>query len=81
LQEHEVTHQDLVSSISFGHCDPAAESEWRGCGDTCNRYLQVIAWDVHLQNVVFEVALFSQGRQHLLVFRRNILRFSERGQR
>src|SRR5262249_49079184 len=60
FQQDKVSHHDVRAAVALRHREPASEAEWRGCGDTVDRHLKIVAGDVDLQDIRFEIALLAQ---------------------
>src|SRR5438270_11695414 len=57
--EHQIAHNNVFAAIAFGHSKPAAEAEWRWDRIASNLHVQIIARNVHFQDVRLVVAPFA----------------------
>jgi hypothetical protein len=63
-----------MTTVRLRHRDPATEPERSGRRHARDRDLDVVARDVDFEHVVFEIALFAESGEHLLVLGRDVLR-------
>ena len=71
FREHEIAHHHVHPARAFRQSQPSAKAERRGRGDAVDDDVQIIARDVHLQDVVLEIALLAKRREHGLVVGRH----------
>jgi hypothetical protein len=70
-----------MAAVPFCHGEPPAKTERRRRGDAINRHLEVIARNVDLLNVRFEISLLTQGFENGLIVRGHALRKQRRSAR
>src|SRR5437016_4114614 len=67
LEQHQVAHHQIAVVCRFGQGNPATETKRRGCGDSLDRHLQIVAWDIDLQYASLEVPLAIQSFEDVLI--------------
>jgi hypothetical protein len=59
--EYEITHDNVLTAITFLHCKPSPESEWSWDSISGNLHVQIIPRNVYFQHIRFIVALFADN--------------------
>src|SRR5947209_322170 len=71
--EDEIAHDNVLTSISFFHREPAPESKWSRNRITRNLHVQVIPRNVHFQYIRLVVTLLTDDLHDLLIIARDFL--------
>src|SRR5215472_12945423 len=73
LKEHQVAHHYVGAVGRLGEGNPPAEPEGRRSRESLYGHLQVVAWDIHLQNASFEITFSVQRLEDFLIVIRHLL--------
>src|SRR5439155_6542776 len=77
LCQNQVSHHHFFSAIAFGHGEPATKTKRSRQRVSCNLHMQIVPWDVDLEDVRFVVATLAHDLQDFLIVTRSCLRISE----